>query len=393
MIFEGMRHTARTDEEYEHLVDEDHHKGRSPLSQILGLVSRVPFETMHSIWLGNVKKVLSAKIEGKFGHRRLNGRKLDILNSRMILLATFCPSEFNRRSREITMCHNFKATELRQLLLYTAAAVFKNVFEEEYYDHLMILNSVVRLLISEDTQREMYVWCQGALESYVRTCETLYGQQFLSYNVHCLLHIVADVEILGASETTSAFGFENNMQVFRKYIRKPGLRLSQIYKRIAEKDDSPLAPLDNDTHICLTLPHAEGPLPGCMNDENCQQFHKLKVGAVTFATTLRDNCCILKNSQVCLIKNIVKVQDNIFLIVQKFRGIRSVYDVELSSDFVGVYHCSRLSQQVVEVNLIEVKSKCYRMPVWSDVEGEEERVVNDEWLCATLLTPLVFPQN
>ena len=47
MVFEGIRHAPRTDEEYQNLVDEDHHRGRSPLSAILGLVPRVSFEAMH----------------------------------------------------------------------------------------------------------------------------------------------------------------------------------------------------------------------------------------------------------------------------------------------------------------------------------------------------------
>ena len=393
MVFEGIRHAARTNEEYQNLVDEHHHRGKSPLSAILGLVSRVPFEVTHLIWLGNVKKLLSAKIGGKFGHQRLNARKLDILDARMTSLAMFCPSEFDHRPREITLFPRFKATEFRQFLLYTAPAVLKNVFEQDYYDHLMILHSVTRLLISEETPKNMYDWCQEALESYVRLCTTLYGQQFLSYDVHGLLHIVADVELLGGLETFSALCFENNMPKLRRCIRKPGLKLPQVYERICERDDSNIASVNNDIHVRLSQTHAHGPLPEHVNEKNYQQFHKLKVGAVTFATTLRDNCCILKDFQVCLIKNIVKLEETIFFIVQKFRRVRPIYDVGLTSDAVGIYQCSDLTETVQTVNLNSVKNKCYRMPVWSDVEGEEERAMENEWISITLLTPLIFPQN
>ncbi|XP_033231488.1 uncharacterized protein LOC117182496 [Belonocnema kinseyi] len=81
MIFLGIRHPLRTDEDYENLLDEDHHRGRSPLAPIVPLVTRVPFEAMHSVWIGNAKKVISAHVDGKFGHRRLNGRKIGIVNS------------------------------------------------------------------------------------------------------------------------------------------------------------------------------------------------------------------------------------------------------------------------------------------------------------------------
>ena len=103
MIFQGTRHELRTDHDYQNLVDEDHHKGGSPLSPLLGLTTRVPFEIMHSVWLGNCKKVISAHVSGKFGFRRMNGRKLEIINSRMLMLQQYCPSEFNRRPQEITI--------------------------------------------------------------------------------------------------------------------------------------------------------------------------------------------------------------------------------------------------------------------------------------------------
>ena len=56
--FSRDRHPPRTDEEYRDMVDEDHHKGRSLLSSVLGLVTQVPFESLHLVYIGNVKKVL-----------------------------------------------------------------------------------------------------------------------------------------------------------------------------------------------------------------------------------------------------------------------------------------------------------------------------------------------
>lgn len=80
MVFPGIRHSPRTNEEYRNFIDEDHQKSRSPLAEILGLVTRVPFEIMHSVWLGNAKKVFEAQVDGKFGFQRLNARKLKIVD-------------------------------------------------------------------------------------------------------------------------------------------------------------------------------------------------------------------------------------------------------------------------------------------------------------------------
>lgn len=125
----------------------------------------------------------------------------------------------------------------------------------------------------------------------------------------------------------------------------------------------------------------------------CQQFRKLKIGEKIFSTALRDSCCILKNSKICLIKNITRVGERICLVVQQFRTVSEVYDVGVSSDFAGVYHCKNLSDRILAVNLNEVANKSYRMPKWSYVEGEEENVIENEWICVTFLSPLIMPQQ
>ncbi|RLU15685.1 hypothetical protein DMN91_011440 [Ooceraea biroi] len=60
VVFSGIDHAPRTDEEYNRCLDEDHHKdGESPLSSLpMGMVSQVPFEYMHLVYLGVVKKLL-----------------------------------------------------------------------------------------------------------------------------------------------------------------------------------------------------------------------------------------------------------------------------------------------------------------------------------------------
>ncbi|EFN62205.1 hypothetical protein EAG_00167, partial [Camponotus floridanus] len=65
IVFMGINHCLRTNDEYSKLDDEDHHKGPTPLSRLpMGLVSQVPFEYMHLICLGVVKKLLNAWITG-----------------------------------------------------------------------------------------------------------------------------------------------------------------------------------------------------------------------------------------------------------------------------------------------------------------------------------------
>ena len=101
------------------------------------------------------------------------------------------------------MLNHFKATEFRQFLLYSAPTVLQNVFDDEYYEHFILLHCTMRLLSLENIDNDTFVYCQEAVETYVNMCEHLYGEQFLSYNVHSLLHVVGDVKQFGPLESFS----------------------------------------------------------------------------------------------------------------------------------------------------------------------------------------------
>lgn len=65
MVFLGINHTPRTDDEYTTLADAKRHLGFSPLLRLpMGIVSQVPFEYMHLVCLGVVKKFLCALVTG-----------------------------------------------------------------------------------------------------------------------------------------------------------------------------------------------------------------------------------------------------------------------------------------------------------------------------------------
>ncbi|XP_043277800.1 uncharacterized protein [Venturia canescens] len=74
-----------------------------------------------------------------------------------------------------------------------------------------------------------------ALKIFVQQGVSLYGNDFVSYNVHGLLHLVDDVERFSPADEYSAFPYENAIKVFRRYVRKPHLSLQQIANRIAER--------------------------------------------------------------------------------------------------------------------------------------------------------------
>lgn len=90
------------------------------------------------------------------------------------------------------------------------------------------------------------------------------------------------------------------------------------------------------------------------------------------------------------------MEENTFFIVKKFDTNVMTYDVGVTfgvtSDFAGVYHCSNLSVAIEAINIIDVKGKMYKMSKWSAQEGQKECILENEWICASLITPLVLPE-
>ncbi|XP_070169777.1 uncharacterized protein [Polyergus mexicanus] len=258
-VFNDVNHPLRTDEEYIRCVDGDHHKeGKSPLSMVpIGMVSQVPFEYMHLVCLGVMKKLLSAWIYGKYSRlSKLSGRSISIMCARLNTLKEYCPSNFSRRPRSLDACSKYKATEFRQFLLYTGIVVTYGILDDQLYKHFLFLHVAIRILVSNSPSKLQLRFAELALQKFVQRSKNLYGSTFNSYNVHGLLHLTNDVRHLGKLDSFSAFPYENNMTIFRKYCRKPGLSLQQFFNRMAEIEiHGTNQNRDNDSSIHVSVQH------------------------------------------------------------------------------------------------------------------------------------------
>jgi len=71
---------------------------------------------------------------------------------------------------------------------------------------------------------------------FVQHLRKLYGDMYLSYNVHNLVHLAQYVKVHGNLDSLSAFKFENVMQKLKRHVRKPESPCCQVVKRLAERD-------------------------------------------------------------------------------------------------------------------------------------------------------------
>ncbi|XP_066589825.1 uncharacterized protein [Prorops nasuta] len=359
-VFNSTTFSLRTDVAYSRCVDRKHHKeGQSPLAHLpIGMVSDVPFEYMHLVCLGVMKRILSAWVLGTFSPvSKLSTSSYTTVCSRLNTLRQFCPSDFARRPQSLDVFSKFKATEFRQFLLYTGPLVLYGLTDDSIYKHFLLLHSAIRVLVASASTLELR-FAEISLQKFVQRCYELYGPSFCSYNLHGLLHLTNDVRHLGNLDSFSAFPYESNMMMFRKYCRKPHLSLQQFCRRMDEIQFNSNQEISNDDPSIPKFVHYR-------NTNNRAGYSKILFNNLLLTTEIRDNCCLLRDNSICVIVDIV-INENLYLLqVKKFIELEPFYDIGIKSSDIGIYKCSSLHSEIVSVPLSNVVAKCYRMPFFS----------------------------
>lgn len=250
--FIGVRYfdtncSLRSNQSFRSQLDSDHHHDIlcTPLSQLaIDLVLDFPLDYMHLVLLGVVKKCLlnwtgNVKTKSrKFHLHRIGGPALTMVNERLTICSVQMCDEFQRRPRSLTEINFFKATEFRNIVVYLFPLVFNGAFPcSNVYSHFCSLVVAVRILLCPNGTSVEMDYCRSLLVSLVESCSSLYGNSFMVYNVHSLIHLPDDYLRFGSLDNVSAFAFESFMQVLKRYVRRPGKELAQVVKRVHELEN------------------------------------------------------------------------------------------------------------------------------------------------------------
>ncbi|XP_025154456.1 uncharacterized protein LOC112588077 [Harpegnathos saltator] len=192
MCFPNINCPERTNDSFIKQSQKEHHIGQSILINIpnFGLISHIPLDYMHLVCIGVVKKMLNFLLSGPL-NVRLPTQVIHNISRLLIGMRTSIPIEFVRKPRELHFLSLWKATELRQFLLYTGPIILKKYINKDVYRNFLTLHVAIRLLCSP--QLSFVSYAESLLEHFVRSFTILYGPQHISHNVHALIHLVDDV--------------------------------------------------------------------------------------------------------------------------------------------------------------------------------------------------------
>ncbi|XP_050055728.1 uncharacterized protein LOC126549698 [Aphis gossypii] len=319
---------ARTHNDYITKKDHDHHIGTS-ISILKNLpnfdiVKSFSLDYMHLICLGVVRKLIHLWIGKGPLNVRLRSSQIKEISTILLKLRPFITNDFSRKPRGLDEIHYWKATELRQFLLYTGPLVLKNILNKNCYKHFMVLNIATTILLSPHMQK--YVdFASELLKYFVETFGQIYGVHMISHNVHGLLHIVDDYNSYGPLDNISCFPFEDYMKTLKKKIRKQEKPLQQVIKRYNEEQNNFQTTIRTFNKINLTCSHSSGPLID-KNDLNGSQYQKINIGNFTINTkNVADSYILTQNNKVVQVLNIVESKKHNIIIIERYLKLMRQY--------------------------------------------------------------------
>lgn len=224
----------RTDSSFANRQQPEHHLEKSALEILsVGMVSQLPLDYMHLVCLGVVKRLLQFWVKGKMDVR-LKSADICGISAALLSFNKYTPKEFARKARPLEEVDRWKATEFRQFLLYTGPSVLKGKLGNKFYKHFLCLHISLRILTDKHYCLLLNDYARQLLEYFVKKYAELYGTQYVTYNVHNLLHLCDEVKLHGALDNYSAFKYENFLYKLKNKLKVSGKPLEQISNRIQE---------------------------------------------------------------------------------------------------------------------------------------------------------------
>lgn len=230
-------------------------KDRSKLCNIpeFDIINNLHVEWMHCVALGVCRQFVKMWFDSSFHQEHFYfGNLIDRVDE---ILLSYKPSlEVSRTPRRISDYKHWKAHEFVIFLLFYSIPIFKEFFPNKLLHHWSLLVDAISILLKTSIMRSEIVYAEKCLLKFVKNVQVLYGKQFMSFNVHLLLHLPQSVLNWGPLWAHSAFCYEDFNQELQNYVKSSNGVARQIcdtfrIKYVINKLRFICAPWLNETQI------------------------------------------------------------------------------------------------------------------------------------------------
>ena len=205
-------------------------KGVSPLAKYVDLVDGMPVDYMHCVLEGIMDKLMNLWFASK-NHRKpyyLN-RKIKYIDK--WLTSQKPPNEFTWSPRSISTHRNYwKASELKQWLLYYSLPILRAKLPPLYWHHFALLVCTVHILLKDKITYAELKATETMIEDFCILFKQLYGEINCTHNLHLLQHLPKYVKLRGPLWTHSTFCFENKNNLIKNlFLTEQLILVSKCY--------------------------------------------------------------------------------------------------------------------------------------------------------------------
>lgn len=352
--------SLRTDTSFRNQQNEGHHLvGQpSPLERLtIDMVNQFPLDYMHLVCLGAMRRM--ANCWAKKGRRyvRLSTQMILEFSSRLESSRKHIPTEFARKPRALKYIDRWKATELRQFLLYTGPILGEGILSEDVLKHFRMLFCAIYILASPELSQTLCDYAGELLELFVASSPDFYGKEFVVLNIHSLKHLASDVKRFGPLDAFSAFPFENHLQLLKKKMRSPNKPLQQLFKRVNEREFLVEKKCVKQLVLKREFKSNNPDMP-----INSRSFKKLETPLFIVSTHSGDNVFKLITGAVIKVSQIYQTsQKDIMVVGNLCKFVDDIFDYPLRSSILGIFK-AKISRHPKTYPLSALKRKCFLYP-------------------------------
>lgn len=212
----------------------------------------------------------------------------------------------------------YNGTEMKFFMDYVGPVLVKNLLKDKHYNNFVMLHAANRLLSSPNASENVSE-ARAFYKNFYRQCPQLYGDEFVTLNIHAIDHIADYVEYRGLNfNKIGAWPYETHLYDFKLSVTNPHNVLAQYCRRL----HSEIETLD---HVPKFLHETEVLKKGRGN-----AILKFSYKNRIFTTKHPNNTAFLRTSRGLDVVNIqgISEEDNIvYATVKSYKVIGSAFEV------------------------------------------------------------------
>lgn len=364
VIFPKLDCPKRTDADFRDRKYEGHHKCDSPLLKLgIDMIEQFPIgDSLHLLHLGIMKRLLFGWRDGTFRKTGTKWASKTFVEINSFLLRCKMPREIHRAVRGIDCLPHWKGTEYRTFLLYVGIVALKDHTSYEIYQHFLLLFCAITICEVKHFAHLLPL-ARAMLDDYLEQFRTIYGEQYMTSNIHNLTHLIDDVEKFGVLQSFSSYPFESMLGQMKRLVRNGRNPLPQLARRISEMSqfltrvENPISPKS-----VLSVPNNGREVPPNFRNVDNEFFSKIVLGGFSLSTDMANKWFLTGKDEIVGLKCVISEQKKIMLLGSVLTKHTDFFERPVRSRTLNIYASEYFSEDSYQLfDITDVKCKLVRI--------------------------------